>query len=61
MVISATTPEKATLYNRYRLPYNTEAVDDLLARTRPALVVADIGAGTGQLPCDLPILPITPA
>ena len=41
--------EKAALYDRYRLPYAGEAVDDLLARTGPAAVVADVGAGTGQL------------
>jgi len=40
---------KACLYDRYRLPYAPEAVDALLALTGPAPVVADIGAGTGQL------------
>ena len=44
-----TTVEKATLYDRYRLPYCAEAVAGLLARTGPAPAVADIGAGTGQL------------
>jgi|SRR5579859_607882 len=41
--------EKAALYDRYRLPYASEAVDDLLSHTGPAPVVADVGAGTGQL------------
>ena len=41
--------EKATLYEKHRLPYAPEAVDELLHRTGPVQVVADIGAGTGQL------------
>ena len=41
--------EKATLYERYRLPYAREAINDLLARIGKVQVVADIGAGTGQL------------
>jgi SAM-dependent methyltransferase len=41
--------EKATLYDRYRLPYAGEAVDDLLGRIGAAPMVADVGAGTGQL------------
>lgn len=41
--------EKATLYERYRLPYARETVDDLLAHIGEVRVVADIGAGTGQL------------
>jgi SAM-dependent methyltransferase len=47
--MSPTTVEKAALYDRYRLPYAPASVADLLARTGPAPVVADIGAGTGQL------------
>ncbi len=41
--------EKARLYERYRLPYAPEAVGDLLGRISAVDVVADIGAGTGQL------------
>jgi len=41
--------EKATLYDKYRLPYAPEAAEDLLAHVGQAPVVADIGAGTGQL------------
>jgi SAM-dependent methyltransferase len=41
--------EKAQLYEQYRLPYAAEMVDDLLKRTGRVSVVADIGAGTGQL------------
>jgi SAM-dependent methyltransferase len=41
--------DKAWLYERYRLPYAHEAVDELLRRIGDAPVVADIGAGTGQL------------
>jgi SAM-dependent methyltransferase len=41
--------EKAALYERYRLPYALALAPDLLARTGPAAVVADVGAGTGQL------------
>jgi SAM-dependent methyltransferase len=41
--------DKAWLYEKYRLPYAREAVDDLLQRIGDAPVVADIGAGTGQL------------
>jgi SAM-dependent methyltransferase len=41
--------EKAALYERHRLPYAPALVDDLLARTGPATIVADVGAGTGQL------------
>jgi SAM-dependent methyltransferase len=41
--------EKATLYEKYRLPYATEAVNDLLDHIGPVEVVADIGAGTGKL------------
>jgi len=37
------------LYEKYRLPYAREAVDDLLRHTGDVHVVADIGAGTGQL------------
>jgi ubiquinone/menaquinone biosynthesis C-methylase UbiE len=48
-VIHAITVEKATLYEKYRLPYAREAVDDLLGRIGQVKVVADIGTGTGQL------------
>jgi SAM-dependent methyltransferase len=41
--------ERATLYEKYRLPYASQAVTDLLACIGPVQVVADIGAGTGQL------------
>lgn len=41
--------DKAWLYEKYRLPYASEAVDDLLQRIGDAPVVADVGAGTGQL------------
>lgn len=41
--------DKAWLYETYRLPYAREAVDDLLQHIGGAPVVADIGAGTGQL------------
>lgn len=47
--MKAITREKAHLYHQYRLPYSREAVDDLLNRTGPINVVADIGAGTGLL------------
>lgn len=41
--------KRAKLYEKYRLPYASEAVDDLLERIGPVETVADIGAGTGQL------------
>lgn len=41
--------ERATLYERYRLPYAKEAVTDLLDYIGPVQVMADIGAGNGQL------------
>ena len=41
--------EKANLYDRYRLPYAPEAVDSLLEMIGHIDVVADVGAGTGQL------------
>ena len=41
--------EKAMLYDKYRLPYADEMVDGLLERIGKVEVVADIGAGTGQL------------
>lgn len=41
--------EKAALYEKYRLPYPKEMVDDLLSHTGHAELIADIGAGTGQL------------
>ena len=40
---------KATLYEQYRLPYAHAAVSDLLECAGEVKVVADIGAGTGQL------------
>lgn len=43
------TLEKAFLYERCRLPYALEAVDDLLQDIGGARIVADVGAGTGQL------------
>jgi len=49
MSATGTTFEKASLYDRYRLPYAPQAVDDLLAPAGAAPVVADVGAGTGQL------------
>lgn len=41
--------EKATLYEKYRLPYAREVVDDLIEHIGEVQVIADIGAGTGQL------------
>jgi SAM-dependent methyltransferase len=41
--------ERATLYETYRLPYSSQAVTDLLDYIGPLEVVADIGAGNGQL------------
>src|SRR5215207_9820709 len=41
--------ERATLYETYRLPYSSQAVTDLLDYIGPVEVVADIGAGNGQL------------
>lgn len=41
--------ERALLYERYRLPYPDEVVPDILRHTGTPVVVADIGAGTGQL------------
>lgn len=48
-MISTTSVEKATLYEKYRLPYAHQMVDDLLGHIGEVQVVADIGAGTGQL------------
>jgi SAM-dependent methyltransferase len=48
-MMSPISVEKATLYEKYRLPYAVEAVGDLLGRIGDVQVVADIGAGTGQL------------
>ncbi len=48
-MISAISVEKATLYEKYRLPYANEIVGDLLRHIGEVEVVADIGAGTGQL------------
>jgi ubiquinone/menaquinone biosynthesis C-methylase UbiE len=41
--------EKAVLYEKYRLPYADEMVDGLLEHIDQVEVIADIGAGTGQL------------
>ncbi len=41
--------EKATLYEKYRLPYASEMAGDLLERIGKVEAIADIGAGTGQL------------
>lgn len=41
--------EKATLYEKYRLPYATQAVPDLLAHIGTVPIIADIGAGTGRI------------
>lgn len=41
--------EKAMLYEKYRLPYATQAVNDLLDYVGPVQVIGDIGAGTGLL------------
>ncbi len=41
--------EKAKLYEKYRLPYANEAINTLLEQIGACEVVADIGAGTGQL------------
>ena len=41
--------ERATLYEKYRLPYASQAVTDLLGYIGPVQVIADIGAGNGQL------------
>lgn len=48
-MISPINLEKAMLYEKYRLPYALEAIDDLLEHIGDIQVVADIGAGTGQL------------
>jgi SAM-dependent methyltransferase len=48
-MIRAISVEKAMLYEKYRLPYANEAVDDLLRCIGKVDIVADIGAGTGQL------------
>ncbi len=41
--------ERAMLYEKYRRPYATQAVIDLLGYIGPVQVIADIGAGTGLL------------
>lgn len=41
--------ERANLYEKYRLPYSSQAVADLLDYIGPVQVMADIGAGNGQL------------
>jgi ubiquinone/menaquinone biosynthesis C-methylase UbiE len=41
--------ERASLYERFRLPYPRAAIQDLLDCVGSPNVVADIGAGTGQL------------
>lgn len=43
------TLEKALLYEKFRLPYADAMVVDVLKRIGVVSVVADIGAGTGQL------------
>jgi ubiquinone/menaquinone biosynthesis C-methylase UbiE len=43
------TIEKAKLYEAHRLPYAPESVDDLLGYIGQVQLVADVGAGTGQL------------
>lgn len=48
-MMSAISIEKATLYETYRLPYAPEAVAEILGRIGQVRVVADIGAGTGQV------------
>ena len=45
----AVSVERATLYEKYRLPYAKQAVTDLLDYIGPVQVMADIGAGNGQL------------
>lgn len=45
----ATSIKKARMYEKFRLPYARELVNDLLAQTGNISVIADIGAGTGQL------------
>lgn len=49
LMASAVSVEKATLYEKYRLPYAREVVEDLLEHIGEVQVIADIGAGTGQL------------
>jgi ubiquinone/menaquinone biosynthesis C-methylase UbiE len=46
---SAVSIKKAALYEKYRLPYAREAADGLLEQIGEVRVIADIGAGTGQL------------
>lgn len=41
--------ERATLYEKYRLPYASQAVTELLDYIGPIQAMADIGAGNGQL------------
>jgi SAM-dependent methyltransferase len=41
--------EKAKLYEKYRLPYASQGVRDLLDHIGSVEVIADIGAGTGRL------------
>lgn len=48
-MVNTVSMEKAYLYEKYRLPYAAEAADGLLERIGGAEVVADVGAGTGQL------------
>jgi SAM-dependent methyltransferase len=45
----AMTIEKAALYEKYRLPYAERVVADLFDYIGAVQVIADIGAGTGQL------------
>jgi ubiquinone/menaquinone biosynthesis C-methylase UbiE len=48
-MVESISVEKAMLYEKYRLPYAPEMVNDLLKLAGHEAVVADIGAGTGQL------------
>ncbi len=41
--------ERASLYEKYRLPYSSQAPADLLDYIGPVQIMADIGAGNGQL------------
>jgi SAM-dependent methyltransferase len=47
--MSSISLKKARLYEKYRLPYASQAVEDLCESVTGHEVVADMGAGTGQL------------
>lgn len=49
LMMSPVSLEKAALYERFRLPYASDAIGGLLEQIGEVDVVADIGAGTGQL------------